>query len=516
MEEARAGRDRASPEPMSGLDGAPGPLVVAAANPRYFMVASDQRKAVYLTGSHIWNNLHDGMGPGPECSDTPERLDFGEYLDFLEERGHNFIRLWRWEQFKSQAAGADFHLCMTPQPWMRTGPGEAKDGKPKFDLDRFDEAFFDRLRDRAVAAGERGIYVGMMLFDGWALHLSPAPDHVEGHPFHAANNVNGIGIASILDYQVLPLDPRVQELQESYIRRVVDTLHALPNVLWEVANESSGGGSVDPAFAEALGQSGSPQWGDSTDWQYWVIEIVKRYEEARGYDPHPIGMTMQFPVPEQTKVNDPLLESRAEWISPGYDDAVFAGGGHPMAPGSPQSRWLEDPPAADGRKVVITDTDHFAPGRGDALWAWKSFVRGHHPILMDFGIIGGVNPPDPSAGGPMSFAAFEPARYAMGDTRRFAERMNLIEMKPRDDLSPTGYALANPGVEYLVLQPSEAGSPLIVMLEPGTYSAEWFSIESRESVPGEETTVESSMVTSFTAPAGASGPTVLYLRRVGR
>ena len=50
------------------------------------------------------------------------------------------------------------------------------------------------------------MYVAVMLFDGWALHLSPAPDHVEGHPFHADNNVNGIGIGSIVDYQVLPLD----------------------------------------------------------------------------------------------------------------------------------------------------------------------------------------------------------------------------------------------------------------------------------------------------------------------
>ena len=39
----------------------------------------------------------------------------------------------------------------------------------------------------------------------------------------------------------------------------------------------------------------------------------------------------------------------------------------------------------------------------------------------------------------------------MGDTLRFAERMNLIAMEPRGDLSSTGYALANPGEEYLVL-----------------------------------------------------------------
>jgi hypothetical protein len=503
------------PIPAREPHAARGPLVVATANPRYFTVAAGEQKAVYLTGSHIWNNLHDGMGPGAACADTPEQLDYGAYLDFLAERGHNFIRLWRWEQFKSQAAGGDFHLCMTPQPWARTGPGEAKDGKPKFDLDRFDEAFFDRLRDRVVTAGERGIYVAVMFFDGFGLHLSPAPDHVEGHPFHAANNVNGVGIGSIVDYQVLPIDPRVQALQEAYLRKVVDTLHDLPNLLWEVANESSGGGEADPAFAEMLGQAGTPEWGDSTAWQYWVIDRVRQHEAELGYDRHPMGMTMQFPVPEQTKVNDPLFDSRAEWISPGYDDELFAGGGHPMAPGSPQSRWLQDPPAADGRKVVISDTDHYAPGRGDPLWAWKSFLRGHHPILMDFGLVGGVNPPDPSAGGAMSSAAFEPARWAMGDTRRFAERMQLIQMQPRADLSSTAYALANPGQEYLVLQPSGAADPFTVTLEPGTYTAEWFTIQGRQTVPAAATTVDRPMATSFSPPPEASGPTVLYLKKAG-
>jgi hypothetical protein len=491
-----------------------GPLTVSTANPRYFTAAAGDtagQQAVYLTGSHIWNNLHDGMGPGQGCAETPERFDYDAYLDFLATHGHNFIRLWRWEQFRSQAAGGDFHLCMTPQPWPRTGPGAAKDGKPRFDLDRFDEAFFERLRDRVVAAGRRGIYVGVMFFDGWALHLSPAPDHVEGHPFHAANNVNGVGIGSILDYQVLPLDPRVQALQEAYIRKVVDTLHDLPNLLWEVANESSGGGEADPAFAEALGLP-TAEWGDSTAWQYWVVDTVRRHEQAMGYDAHPMGMTMQFPVPAQTKVNQPLYDSRAEWISPGYDDEIFADGGHPMAPGSPQSRWLEDPPAADGRKVVLSDTDHYAPGHGDALWAWKSFLRGHHPILMDFGIIGGVAPADPSAGGPMSYAAFEPARYAMGDTRRFAERMGLIDMEPRDDLSSTGYALASPGQEYLVLEPGGAGASFTVLLEPGTYTAEWFGVDDRRTVPGDTATVEGPPATGFTPPPDLSGPAVLYLK----
>ena len=146
---------------------AAGPLRVSTRNPRYFTPpsADGTERAVYLTGSHIWNNLHDGMGPGPVGPADPERFDFDGYLRFLTERGHNFIRLWRWEQVRSQAAGG-FHLNMTPQPWARTGPGLAKDGKPRFDLDQFDPAFFERLRQRVVKAGEAGIYVGVMLFDG--------------------------------------------------------------------------------------------------------------------------------------------------------------------------------------------------------------------------------------------------------------------------------------------------------------------------------------------------------------
>ena len=101
-------------------------------------------------------------------------------------RGHNFIRLWRWEQFRGHLAPADVHFCMTPQPWLRTGPGSAKDGKPTFDLSIFDQTYFDRLRERIIAAGRLGIYASVMLFEGFSLHLTATPDNIEGHPFHAA------------------------------------------------------------------------------------------------------------------------------------------------------------------------------------------------------------------------------------------------------------------------------------------------------------------------------------------
>jgi hypothetical protein len=73
-----------------------------------------------------------------------------------------------------------------------------------------------------------------------------------------------------------------------------------------------------------------------------------------------------------------------------------------------------------------------------------------------------------------------------------------------------------PGQEYLVLEPSPAAAAFTVLLEPGTYAAEWFGIEGRERVPGAVTTVEGSMGASFRAPPEASGPTVLHVQRVDR
>ena len=61
--------DAASPSMGPGF--AAGPLVVSTKNPRYFTIeagrAADEH-LVYLTGSHVWNNFHDGLGPGAPCA----------------------------------------------------------------------------------------------------------------------------------------------------------------------------------------------------------------------------------------------------------------------------------------------------------------------------------------------------------------------------------------------------------------------------------------------------------------
>jgi hypothetical protein len=482
---------------------AAGPLMVSELNPRYFAVVSENvaGKVIYLTGSHINNNLQDGMGPGKNCSKNPERFDYEAYLKFLKDHGHNFIRLWRWEQFRGQLITADIHLCMSPQPWLRTGPGEAKDGKPKFDLTKFDENYFDRLRNRIIRAGKEGIYVSAMLFEGFSLHLTATPDNIEGHPFHALNNTNHIGIESIIDYQVFPIDPRIQELQENYIRKFVDTVQDLPNVLYEVSNESSG----DKADAVTMpdGSTIDTPIGDSTDWQCWVVNFIKDYEQQMDYQKHPVGMTYQYPVADQLKANDRLWSGPADWVSPGFDE------GKNTKP--TESRWLIEPPVNEGKKIVISDTDHYAPMGSDPAWAWKSFMRGHHPILYDLGILGGFNPPDPSAGNP-AYNSLEPTRYAMGDTLKYAQNITLAEMRPFGALSSTDYVLASRGKEYLVFNPDPKAESLKLAIEPGVYAVEWYGINSRKTSETGKLVVDKITSVELKSPFDPSEQVVVHIK----
>lgn len=413
----------------SGAGEARGPLRIHPENPRYFTdgtrTADDSMRAVYLTGAHTWNSLVD-MGR----SDQPEKFDWSGYLDFLEKYHHNFIRLWAWDSTAwdtraNEKLGKDFIHIAAPLPWERTGPGKAIDGKPKFDLTRFDPAYFERLRSRVVAAGERGIYVSVMFFEGWGLfHGNRRRGTDEGwawknHPFNPANNINHLSVegADALSGRVHNLrNPEVNRLQAAYIRKVVDTVNDLDNVLYEVINE-----------------------GGEQEWNWWVIRTVQEYERTKPRQ-HPVGNTGHGA--ERIKT---MLASPADWVSPGRADG-----------------YAEDPPAWNEKKVSLLDTDHVWGVGGNATWVWKSFLRGHNPIFMD--------PYDGSVLG--ADRGWEAIRRALGQSRALADRMNLARMIPHNELASTQYCLADPGREYVVLQPAK-GEAFTLELKAGTYQAEW-------------------------------------------
>jgi hypothetical protein len=160
-----------------------------------------------------------------------------------------------------------------------------------------------------------------------------------------------------------------------------------------------------------------------------------------------------------------LLESQADWISP-QNDGV-------------SGDYRNDPPAADGRKVILSDTDHLWGVGGDRVWVWKSFTRGHNPIYMD-----PLRRPDWVRS---SEAEMEGAREAMGQTRRMAERVNLAAMTPRSELASTGYCLAEPGSEYLVYLPKGGEVTVDLSAASGSLAVEWFNPRSGEATQGQST-----------------------------
>src|SRR5262249_62246595 len=112
-------------------------------------------------------------------------------------------------------------------------------GKRKFDLPRFDDEYFARLRDRVANAGRRGMYVSVMLFEAWELQFT---DAWQCHPFRGPNNVNGIdadpGGRGLLCNQLRddPMGRRVLAVQEAVVRQAVDAVNDLANALSGVAN----------------------------------------------------------------------------------------------------------------------------------------------------------------------------------------------------------------------------------------------------------------------------------------
>ena len=420
---------------------ASGPLRVLKTNPRYF--TDDSGKAIYLTGSHTWNNL-------PEIARLPPNpnpvLHFGAYLEFLKAHHHNFFRLWTWESAAETGASGTVNCRYSPLPYERPGPGTALDGNAKFDVGLFNSAYFETLRQRIIAARDNGIYVSVMLFQGFSLNDKGEGDPWPGHPFNALNNTNGIdgdpnhsggGLAT----HTLSI-PAITALQEAYIRRVVDEVNDLDNVLYEITNEDEG----------------SDQ---NTAWQAHMIQYIKTYEAGKPHQ-HPVGMTAQYPKGS----NAVLFSSGADWISPNDTDG-----------------YQTDPPAADGRKVIINDTDHSfyylslqkAGLTAQRAWVWKNMTRGNQVLFMDPYL--DPTPWDktdrnhPSGDTPDPY--WDILRSAMGDAKLYADRMNLADMMPQNALSSTNYCLANPGHEYLVYQPG-AGA-FTVNLRAGDYTYEWFS-----------------------------------------
>jgi hypothetical protein len=207
----------------------PEPLRLHPANSRYFLFRG---KPTILIGS----GEHYGAVLNRD-------FDYVRYLDEVARCGLNHTRTFSGAYCEPHGAFAIARNTLAPDegkllaPWARSDrPGYAGGGNT-FDLSRWDEAYFARLRDFVAQASRRGIVVELDLFcpfyDESMWRLSP---------MNAANNVNGVGKVGLNDVYTLDKHGGLLPYHEALARKIASELNEFDNLYFEVCNEPYFGG----------------------------------------------------------------------------------------------------------------------------------------------------------------------------------------------------------------------------------------------------------------------------------
>jgi hypothetical protein len=211
---------------QSGQNGKP--IRLHPDNPHYFLWRS--KAAILITsGEHYGAVLN-------------RDFDYKRYLNTLESLGFNLTRTFSGAYCEPVGAFRIANNTLAPAkdrlicPWARSEqPGYANGGN-KFDLTKWDPAYFGRLRDFISEAGKRGVVVEMVLFcpfyEDSMWNLSP---------MNAANNINGIGKMERTEAYTLKY-PDLLAVQDAMVRKIVEELKDCDNLYYEICNEPYFGG----------------------------------------------------------------------------------------------------------------------------------------------------------------------------------------------------------------------------------------------------------------------------------
>lgn len=203
------------------------PFALHPQNPRYFLFRGGPT-VIVTSGEHYGALVN-------------RAFDYRRYFDALAEDGLNGTRVFL--AYREQPGAFNIAAnSLAPRaedflaPWARSETPGYFDGGGKFDLTRWDEAYFARLRDLVQEAGTRGIVVEANLFSCFYSAKS-----WETHPFHHRNNVNGVGDCAWNEALSLR-EPKLTASMDAYVRRVAAELRAFDNVYFELCNEPYIGG----------------------------------------------------------------------------------------------------------------------------------------------------------------------------------------------------------------------------------------------------------------------------------
>jgi Cellulase (glycosyl hydrolase family 5) len=187
-------------------------------------------------------------------------FDFDKYLKTLKSIGLNHTRIWMGDYVEVLG---DFNLSQNTSapkpgkfltPWMRSDEPGYKVGGNKFDLDKWNPEYFNRLHAFMKQASDNGIVVECILF-----FVGPNWDY---SPMNPVNNINKTTSIAGVDYLSLQ-NGNILNYQKKYCLKLIQELNKYDNVIYNVANEPWFSNQEHPGF-------GSPPRDET---KLWIKEV---------------------------------------------------------------------------------------------------------------------------------------------------------------------------------------------------------------------------------------------------
>jgi hypothetical protein len=179
-----------------------------------------------------------------------DAFDYKAWADWQAAHGMNHCRAylpagWVLSEDFTKRNGGDVSKLLFP--YMETEPGSRK-----FDLTKFNQAFWDRLRAQCQYLESKGVIIDLLMLNGWQMWTyndEVKARNWDAHFFNPRNNVNdftrhlagggGCNEPNRLQFYHSIADGQTElfEAQKAYYEKIIETTHDLGNIYYELVHE---------------------------------------------------------------------------------------------------------------------------------------------------------------------------------------------------------------------------------------------------------------------------------------
>lgn len=405
------------------------PIAMHPENPHYF-IYKNKPEILITSGEHYGAVLNLDF-------------DYKKYLEELQSHDLNLTRLFTGAYVEPPGAFNIEKNTLAPAPgryicpWPRSSEAGYTNGGNKFDLSKWDDNYFQRLKGFVAEAEKRNIIIELALFcpfyedSQWQLS-----------PMNMINNVNGIGKIPRNDVYTLDKNGSLLKTQEDLVKKLITELNGFSNIIYEICNE--------PYFG-----------GVTMEWQHHIASLISTTEKD---------------LINHHLISQNIANGSAKITNPHPAVSIF-------------NFHYATPPIAVGQNYhlnkVIGDNETGFNGNADSTYrkeGWEIVMAGGALYNnLDYSFAPGYE------NGTFQYGEKQPGggsvalRQQLGFLKKFMTGFNYLRMHPDSTLvvsttsSAKVYTLVETGKQYAIYLHQTKNSTLKIALPAGTYTVEWLN-----------------------------------------